>query len=818
MNKKFMAIIIFITLTALYVNVNGNNGNNVNVNGNDDLKIEITPGRYPPYIGGDTIIIGVKATIPQGYHLYSNPLGPGIGKPLNLFINRRKPGSGQRGTPWGVAWGEARKSIPKRYNPPIGSWVWAYESEAYFFVKGVLERDTAFVDTVVNTINIGADVKVKNINTDVKAKQGDVKAKPTAAAKGKEADKGKIFGGEKGKASDAKKGGGKKGEDKNDVKAAAGPPVQRAVVYDVIIEALMCKAACVPILKSVSFEVPVPSDTAQKAVGSNVNTSDINTSSAVNTNDTNVDAEAANASVNTGISAANTNPGIVFPSAPALQSQYAKSESMNFTVGAPASGGGAPEIAALPGISGAPIPGGINASLSGLSSPYGDAAGSPDYQNEDSASGAVSLTGGGAYDYSPLEDRREYSLLSAVLFALLAGLALNLTPCIFPMLSVRVLSFAESALESRRSAVVRSAVFSLGIVAVFLLLAGLAAFAGFSWGQQFQNPGMMVGIIAIVFLFALGMFNFYTLSVPAIGGGGAVGGDKGPSFAGDFLKGAAATVMATPCGGPFLGALLAWALLQKPLTIFVLFATMGVGMALPYVMLASSKRLMSLLPKPGRWIEDLKYFMGFLLLAFAVNMMRSLDPRLVATAVGICLSILIAVSVNKRFAQFGAPAGRRVGVAFISLILLTAGIIISVTYLKIDVQIFNDDHQGIDGIEGIGGPYWSSFSARALAEAHEEKRNVIVNFTASWCTNCKLNKAAALNTAAARQLYAEKNVLLLTADITNDNPEAQELMRHLGSRSVPFLAIFPGDEPKRPVIMRDILSREKFLGELRNLP
>jgi thiol:disulfide interchange protein DsbD len=808
MNKKIIAIIVFITLTALYAafggDVNVNNGNQ------DDLKVEITPGRYPPYIGGDTIVIGVKATIPQGYHLYSNPLGPGIGKPLNLFINRRKPGSGQRGTPWGVAWGEARKSIPRRYTPPIGSWVWAYESEAYFFVKGILERDTAFVDTFVNTINTSADVKVKNINTDIKARQGDVKAKPpTTAAKGKEADKGKIFGGDKGKKVDVKKGGGKKGDDKNDVKTAAGPPVQRTVVYDVIIEALMCKAACVPILKSVSFEVPVPSDTIQKAVGSSTDT--VNAS--VNANDTNVDAE-VNTNFNAGVNPANTNPGIVFPSAPALQSQYAKSESMNFTVGAPASWGGGPEPAALPGISGAPIPGGINASLSGLSSPYGDAAGSPDYQNEDSASGAALSTAGADYDYSPLEDRREYSLLSAVLFALLAGLALNLTPCIFPMLSVRVLSFAESALESRRSAVVRSAVFSLGIVAVFLLLAGLAAFAGFSWGQQFQNPGMMVGIIAIVFLFALGMFNFYTLSVPAIGGG-AGDGKKSPSFAGDFLKGAAATVMATPCGGPFLGALLAWALLQKPLTIFVLFATMGVGMALPYVLLASSKRLMSLLPKPGRWIEDLKYFMGFLLLAFAVNMMRSLDPRLVTTAVGICLSILIAASVNKRFAQFGAPAGRRVGVAFISLILLTAGIIVSITYLKIDVQIFNDDHQGI---EGIGGPYWSSFSARALAEAHEEKRNVIVNFTASWCTNCKLNKAAALNTAAARQLYAEKNVLLLTADITNDNPEAQELMRHLGSRSVPFLAIFPGDEPKRPVIMRDILSREKFLGELRNLP
>ena len=95
---------------------------------------------------------------------------------------------------------------------------------------------------------------------------------------------------------------------------------------------------------------------------------------------------------------------------------------------------------------------------------------------------------------------------------------------------------------------------------------------------------------------------------------------------------------------------------------------------------------------------------------------------------------------------------------------------------------------------------------------------MVLNFTASWCTNCKLNKAAVLNTAAARELYAEKNVLLLTADVTNRNPEAAELLYHLGSRSVPFLAIFPADAPGRPVIMRDIISRDKYLRELRGLP
>ncbi|MDR2692587.1 MAG: thioredoxin family protein [Chitinispirillales bacterium] len=795
-------LIALVILTSLYSAFGGDGQN-------DDLSLETIPGRYPPYALGDTIVIGVKATIPRGYHLYSNPLGPGIGKPLNLFINRRDADNGSR-APWNVVWLEARKSFPKRYNPPIGSWVWAYESEAYFFVKGVMKRDNAAA--AVDTAGIGNGINTPNKDKSVAA---NAKAKP-APAKDRETVKNKLFGGLKGK----------KGVP--DIVKADAPPPPRVLAYEAIVEALMCKTACVPILKSIHFELPAPTDTVtEKPTSTPPNPRD-STEKSVERASTPLSPPATAEKViersRTCLSRRKANGltpdgGIAFPSAPAWQTHYAKSEPIAFSVGMPSSlasalNGANSEQGGLSGLPPIPPQSGLSIDLSGLSNPSDSVAESQARQRNNNNDAADRRDISRPYDYTPLEERREYSLLTAILFALLAGLALNLTPCIFPMLSVRVLSFAESARESRRSAVVRSAAFSLGIVAVFLLLAGLAAFAGFSWGQQFQNPGMMVGIIAIVFLFALGMFNFYTLSVPALGSGGGSGEGKGggSAFAGDFLKGAAATVMATPCGGPFLGALLAWALLQKPFTIFILFATMGVGMALPYVLLASSRRLMSLLPKPGRWIEDLKHFMGFLLLAFAVNMMRGLDPRLTVAAVGICLSILIAASVNRRFSRFGMPAAKRAVTALVSLALLTVGIIVSVVYLRIDVQIFNDDQPG------VGGPYWSSFSQQALATAHEERRNVIVNFTASWCTNCKLNKAAALNTAAARQLYGEKNILLLTADITNDNPEAQELMRHLGSRSVPFLAIFPGDAHKNPVIMRDILSKEKFLGELRNLP
>lgn len=413
------------------------------------------------------------------------------------------------------------------------------------------------------------------------------------------------------------------------------------------------------------------------------------------------------------------------------------------------------------------------------------------------------------WSYSPLEEKINFNLLTALLFSFLAGLALNITPCIFPMLGIRVLSFAQGAGESRRRAVLRSIVFSLGIVAVFMILASLAAFAGFSWGQQFQNPNIMVLIIALVFLFALGMFDFYTILVPS-----SVSNleRKGNGLAGDFLKGAVATVLATPCGGPFLGALLAWALLQSPAVIFLIFTTIGIGMALPYVLLSSSRRILALLPKPGKWMEDFKHAMGFFLLAFAVHLMTGLSSELVVSTVGICLSLAFAAGFNKRFAPFGTEMKKRIMVGVVALVFAAAGVFASVKYLP------GHAVSGNSVVSAETGTDWKEFTPEALKAAHEEKKNVVLNFTAAWCTSCHVNKATVLKSSEAETLYDEKNVVLMTADLTHPNEAAQSLLHHLGSRSVPFLAIFPAESPQNPVIMRDNLSKKKFISALEKLP
>ncbi|MCL2690024.1 MAG: thioredoxin family protein [Chitinispirillia bacterium] len=630
------------------------------------MELSFQPGkaRYNP---GDTVVVGIEVSIPRSFHLYGNPLGPGIGKPLKLTVDQNK----------NIEWIEAKKSAAKRFNPPIGDWVWAYQSKAYFFIKGVLSEDF-FGDSIKSEIEI---------------------------------------------------------------------------------DALICKTMCIPVIKRAVFYLSIDND-----------------------------ADAQNFC------------SLAFPNAPDWQTRYEKSEPMEFLSGIQHSEEPRPPQGIL---------GGINLNLEGLSSLEKDNELSSDEDHQLSSEEIL------IWDYSPLRSQKDYNLLTAILIALLAGLALNITPCVFPMLGIRALSFVQGAGESRRRAFLSGLFFAGGIVSVFMLLAGLAAFAGFSWGQQFQNPYVMAGIIALIFLFSLGMFHYYDFALPSGIANAGVLRRVGSGLGGDFFKGMIATVLATPCGGPFLGALLAWALLQEPLTIFVLFMAMGIGMAVPYVLLSTSRRLLNLLPKPGRWMEDFKHFMGFLLIIFAIYLMKSLDMRLITMTIGICFAILCAASVNKRFAPFGVSLSRRIIVSCLSIILLLTGTVFSVIFLPVkSSSSLSSSANSILSDETV----WIPFSPEALKNAHAQGQNAIVNFTASWCSACQINKAVVLNNRAVINLHAEKNAVLFTADITNKNPQAESLLHHLGSRSIPFLAIFPADSYKEPVVMHGSLSKNKYMTAIKKLP
>jgi thiol:disulfide interchange protein len=621
-----ISLLLFFTIT----------GQNFELN----VQTETDKTDYAP---SDTIIAALKVKIPAQYHLYGNPLGPGIGKPMSLQMTNRN----------GVKWLFARKEPPKKFRPPVGSWVWAYEGTALFFITGV-------------------------INPFVTANLSD-----TAT-----------------------------------------------------IDGLICHQSCIPVTSFIPLSISiVPEKNAEKSFGNDI----------------------------------------------ALQKEFFLAEPLQLDIASQN---------AMP--SGTPAAGEGFLDVSGMKT---------------SRLEEKNIT----WDYEPREKKLDYSIWLAVALAFCAGIILNVMPCVLPVLGIKVLSFSQSAGKSKRSALLRSLSFAAGMISVFLVLASFAAFAGLSWGEQFQDPRMLVAIVCVIFVFALGMFDVFMILVPS----GVTNMERkssgGRGYVDDFIKGIFTTILATPCSGPLLGATLAWTLIQKPLVIYTVFCAIGIGMAFPYVLLSASKTLMKLLPKPGLWMEDFKKFMGFLLFGFAVYLMIGLPADMILPTTGLCLFLAFGIMLFTRYAQFGSSFPRKVitGIAVICVII--AGWHICFNVMRDFVITVNDS-----SIEEKSGA-WEEFTVDKLQNAHAEGRHVMVDFTANWCMNCQYNKVTVYHSKALMDLIREKNILTFKADLTQENPAAESLLHHLGSRSVPFLAIFPGDNPYEPIIMRDIVQKKDVLKTVNGL-
>jgi thiol:disulfide interchange protein len=235
-------------------------------------------------------------------------------------------------------------------------------------------------------------------------------------------------------------------------------------------------------------------------------------------------------------------------------------------------------------------------------------------------------------------------------------------------------------------------------------------------------------------------------------------------------------------------------------------------MALPYVMLSASKTFRALLPKPGRWMEDFKYLMGFFLLGVAVYLMIGLPSAMAIATVAMCLFSVFSLAIFRRFGRSDEKGWRRYITGAIAAGVFAAGLVVS--YGSVYRQTSFNEAQNRAEAESL----WKDFSQRALTEAHMKGQHVIVDFTASWCMNCQYNAIAVLRSDEVAALIKRKNILALEADMTAPNPVIESLLHHLGSQSVPFLAVFPGDDPFRPIIMRDLLNKSELVSVLNKLP
>ncbi|HDP79278.1 MAG TPA: hypothetical protein ENN21_00380 [Spirochaetes bacterium] len=383
-------------------------------------------------------------------------------------------------------------------------------------------------------------------------------------------------------------------------------------------------------------------------------------------------------------------------------------------------------------------------------------------------------------------------VIQAILFGLLAGFLLNFMPCVLPVVSLKVMGLVKHARDEKGAQIRMGLFFTLGILVSFAVLAALAAYAGYNWGELFQKKEFLIGMITVVFALALSMFHVYTLPVPSFAG--RLSRERDNPYIDSFMKGLLATLLATPCSGPFLGGTLAWALSQPPFIVFIIFMSVGMGMAAPYLVFAVNPGLLRFIPKPGDWMIAFEGIMGILLLGTVVYLLGILNKDMIMPV----LWFLFFTGAGLwQFGHYGSPVRSRVFRA------------LSAAVLALFV---------------VGGWFWfpgaggdsekdtliktENFSMAALYGARDDGKIAVVNFTADWCPNCKLVEARVLHSPEVAALMKESGARLFTADLTRENPGASALLAALGSRSIPFLAVFPpGVNFSRPYCLRDIYSR-----------
>lgn len=395
-----------------------------------------------------------------------------------------------------------------------------------------------------------------------------------------------------------------------------------------------------------------------------------------------------------------------------------------------------------------------------------------------------------------------WELVRFLLLALLGGFVLNLMPCVLPVIALKIVGFVRQANEEPRRILALGLAFTAGIFAWFLGLAALvvgfqAVGRDLNWAFQFQSPWFVLGMGAVVLVFAMNLFGVFELTVPGAAGTRLVDLSQREGLGGAFLHGMFATLLATPCTGPFFGTALGFAVSQPPPTTFAIFAAMAVGMGSPYLLLAARPAWLRHLPKPGVWMERLKQFMGFLLMATVVWLLwvigRQRGPDGMAWAAAFLLMFAIGCWLKGALAVPTAPRRQRI-VGWLAILAVVGGGGYYTAGVKLR-QIVPPT------VAGSAQP----FSAQ-LAAALGRGRTVFVDFTADWCLNCKVNERLVLATPAVQEAFRRHDVLFLKADWTHGDPDITRLLKSFGRAGVPLYVVYPGGDPNRPLVLPELLT------------
>ena len=394
---------------------------------------------------------------------------------------------------------------------------------------------------------------------------------------------------------------------------------------------------------------------------------------------------------------------------------------------------------------------------------------------------------------------------SALVLAIMGGIILNLMPCVFPVLSMKALSLVKMNDKERTLAKKHGLAYTLGVVLSFIaigaaLLVLKEAGSSVGWGFQLQSPIIVALLAYLLFLIGLNLIGFFEF-----GAGLSHAGDKltkGSSLSSSFFTGALATIVATPCTAPFMGTAMGFAITQPAIISLSIFAALGFGLALPYLVLSYVPALRAALPKPGPWMDIFKQFLAFPIFASAIWLVWVLSEQAGSYGVFLVLLGMLAISFCVWLSHLKSKGHMHFVIRTLFILCLFLPFF-SLSYIKTTENMTSSEHK----VYAFGKP----FTPERLDKLLERNDPVFVEMTAAWCITCKVNNAVALNVDSTKDLFAQNNVQYLIGDWTNYDDKISRYLEQFGRNGVPIYVYYgqrdmrTGKRPD-PVVLPQLIT------------
>jgi thiol:disulfide interchange protein/DsbC/DsbD-like thiol-disulfide interchange protein len=404
-------------------------------------------------------------------------------------------------------------------------------------------------------------------------------------------------------------------------------------------------------------------------------------------------------------------------------------------------------------------------------------------------------------------EKTDTSLPVLMLFAILGGLILNLMPCVFPVLSIKAIGLVEQAKKHPAAVRAKGLVFAAGVISSMLCLAAvlLALRAGgeqIGWGFQLQSPLFVTLLVYLLLAVGLNLSGVFE-----VGGGLAGVGDgltQGDSYRASFFTGVLTTLVATPCTAPFMAFAVGAALTQPPVFALCIFAALGLGLALPYLLLSFAPWMRRALPKPGAWMDTLKQIFAFPIYASAAWLLWVLAQQTSSLGLGAALAgaILVALAAwAYQKSKSSSTRGRAAALATAILAVLLA-IVLPVRFADVAAAASSVAARG----EPAAGD-WQPYDAAQVGKLNALGKPLLVNFTASWCLTCLVNERNAFGDSAVLAVFRDKGVTLMKGDWTTRDPAITRALTAFGRAGVPLYVVYnskPGSS--EPVVLPQLLT------------